>query len=343
MSRQLRTLITGAVLCLVLGILTFGVRVPYVVLSPGPTVNTLGRDDGSGTDIIVIKGHDVARTTGNLNLTTVSEETQDTTVAGAIRGWLARDEVVVPHDSVNPPGKTRKQINQQDQQDFTESQNSAIAAAACELRYPKGFGVLAVASDSPNVGVIKAGDQFVTLAGKPVTDDASLRKVIATLKAGDKVPAVVTRSGKPVPLTLTIGTAGDAAKTPRIGVTPTEGCLLPFEVTVDVSGIGGPSAGLMFSLGIMDKVGTDDLTHGKFIAGTGTIDPTGKVGPIGGIQLKMLGARRAGATIFLAPEGNCSDVRGNTPSGLKVVKVATLHEALTALHTLTAGGEVAGC
>jgi PDZ domain-containing protein len=99
----------------------------------------------------------------------------------------------------------------------------------------------------------------------------------------------------------------------------------------------------MFALGIIDKIGDHDLTHGRFIAGTGTIDPSGQVGPIGGISLKMIAARRAGATIFLAPASNCSEVKGNVPSGLDVVKVNTLHEAITDLDTLAGGGSVPHC
>jgi PDZ domain-containing protein len=99
----------------------------------------------------------------------------------------------------------------------------------------------------------------------------------------------------------------------------------------------------MFALGIMDKVGTSDLTAGRFIAGTGTITPDGKVGPIGGIALKMIAARKAGATVFLAPAGNCADVRGNTPAGLNVVMVATLHEAVQDLTALQKDQAVPHC
>jgi PDZ domain-containing protein len=318
-------------------------HVPYVVLSPGPTVNTLGQDDQTKTDIIVIKGHEVSKTSGNLNLTTVSVETSDTTVAGAIRGWLARDAVVVPHDSIYPPGRTQQQVNEQDKQDFTESQNSATAAAACELKYPRGVAVSSVPTDSPNAGVLKPRDQLTSLAGVAVTDDSSLRKVLETLKVGDKVPVIVTRDGKHETVVITLGPPDSGNTTPRIGITLISGCLMPFDVTLGLSDIGGPSAGLMFALGIIDKVGTDDLTHGRFIAGTGTIDPTGNVGVIGGIQLKMLGARRAGATVFLAPAGNCPDVRGNVPSGMRVVKVSTLHEAIADLATLANGGSAPSC
>jgi PDZ domain-containing protein len=129
-----------------------------------------------------------------------------------------------------------------------------------------------------------------------------------------------------------------------MGVSVESGCVAPFQVDLGLADIiGGPSGGLMFALGIIDKVGTTDLTKGAQIAGTGTIDPTGKVGVIGGIQLKMIAARRAGATVFLAPAGNCTDVVGNIPRGLNVVKVDTLHNAITDLLNLQDGKSVPHC
>jgi PDZ domain-containing protein len=93
----------------------------------------------------------------------------------------------------------------------------------------------------------------------------------------------------------------------------------------------------------MEKVGSTDLTKDRFIAGTGTIDGSGKVGPIGGIQLKMIAAHDKGATVFLAPADNCSDVRGATPSGLKVIKVSTLHDAVQDLENLQSNQSVPSC
>lgn len=341
MSRQLRTIIFGAVLCLVLGVMSFGMQVPYLVESPGPTFNTLGKD--SGKDIIAISGHPVTPTSGHLNLMTVSADTQDTTVVGAIRGWLRHDEVVVPHDSLYPPGTSQEQQNEQNSQDFLVSQQNAVEAAACELAYPKGLGVNAVSQDSPNTGVLKAGDQFVSVAGSRITDDAGLRKILTAHKAGDKLPAVIIRAGKQVQATMTLQAPAAGSSTPRIGITIIQGCLLPFQVTLSLTGIGGPSAGLMFALGVIDKISTHDLTHGRFIAGTGTIDPAGTVGPIGGIALKMIAASRAGATVFLAPEGNCSEVQGNIPSGMNVIKVTTLHQAIASLDAQAAGAPVPHC
>lgn len=109
------------------------------------------------------------------------------------------------------------------------------------------------------------------------------------------------------------------------------------KATMHVDDIGGPSAGMMYTLGLIDKVTGEKLSGGKTIAGTGTMDAKGKVGRIGGIRLKMLGAERDGATWFLAPQSNCSDVVGHVPQGLHVVKVSTLNEAYEALLAIRDG------
>jgi PDZ domain-containing protein len=341
MSRQSRTLIFGAALCLVLAVLSFSLRVPYLVESPGPTYNTLGQDGGK--DIIALTGRTASPTSGHLNLMTVLSDTSKTTIAGAVEGWLRRDEVVVPYDAIYPPGTSKQQQDATNAQDFTRSQDNATAAAACELGYPKGFGVNSVAPNSPNQAVLHPGDRFVSVDGTKVTDDQSLRKVLAAHKAGDKLAIDLIRDGKTQLINAVLGAPPSGSSTPRLGITVTTGCLPPFEVSLSLAGIGGPSAGLMFALGIIDKVSDHDLTHGRFIAGTGSIDPSGAVGQIGGISLKMIAAHRAGATVFLAPASNCADVRGNVPSGLQVIKVSTLHDAIASLDALAGNQPVPHC
>jgi PDZ domain-containing protein len=117
----------------------------------------------------------------------------------------------------------------------------------------------------------------------------------------------------------------------------------PFSITIDVGDIGGPSAGLMFALGIIDKLTPLNLTGGQFIAGTGEITAGGQVQPIGGIQQKMVGARDAGATIFLTPAANCSDTKGAVPAGLRLVKVSTLAQAVSYLEAIKAGQAAPSC
>lgn len=345
LSRRLKTLITAAVLFTVLIVLFFTVSVPYVILSPGPTYNTLGKDDG-GNQIIVINGAPANQTTGNLNMTTVNVTTGRVDVFQAFVGWLKSDQVVVPRASVFPPGVSQQQVQQQNAADFTESQDNATAAAFCELGYPKGFGIVMVKKGGPSDGKLHPADTFTSINGTAVSDYKSLADVLGKQTPGTTVPVVVQRGGRPVTVQVTLGPAAKGRTGATLGVSVSSGnaCLAPFEVDLGLGNqIGGPSAGLMFALGIIDKVGHQDITHGRFIAGTGTIDPTGKVGAIGGIQLKMIAARRAGATVFLAPSDNCGDVRGAIPHGLNVVKVDTLQHALDYLADLQQNKPVPHC
>jgi PDZ domain-containing protein len=145
----------------------------------------------------------------------------------------------------------------------------------------------------------------------------------------------ILREGRPRTVRITLGAPIEGRSGGSLGIAVGRLCQFPFDVNLGLANqIGGPSAGMMFALGILDKVGKTDLTHGRFIAGTGTIDPDGNVGAIGGIQLKMIAARDAGATIFLAPAANCADVRGAVPAGLRVIRVSTLHGAVTDLEHL---------
>jgi PDZ domain-containing protein len=114
----------------------------------------------------------------------------------------------------------------------------------------------------------------------------------------------------------------------------------PIEVNLELGDVGGPSGGMMFALGIIDRLTAEDLTGGLHIAGTGTIDQDGEVGPIGGVVQKLYGASRSGATVFLVPAGNCEEIVGNVPAGLQVVKIATLQDALNALEKLSSNTQV---
>jgi Lon-like protease len=334
------------IILVVLIVLAAALPVPYVILSPGPTLNTLGtyQVSGASKDIILISGRHANATSGHLNLTTVQSTVGRITAFQALAGWIKHDEVVVPRETIYPPGVSEDQVNEQDTQDFTESQDSAEAAAFCELGYPKGFGVLAVTSAVKPKGAVQVGDQLLALDGTPLNDAASLTKAEQSHRAGDTVKITLKRLGKPLTVSVVLNPPAPNSKNPTIGIAAGPTCFATFGVTLGLNeSIGGPSAGLMFALGIMEKVGTRDLTGGRFIAGTGTIDPNGNVGPIGGIALKMIAARRAGASVFLAPTRNCPDVRGNVPKGLQVVQVSTLHGAVDALKQIETGQHPESC
>ena len=192
----------------------------------------------------------------------------------------------------------------------------------------------------PASKVLKPGDVIEAVDGKPITSQASLSSTITSHPAGTVLTLTVLRAGK----TLTLPVATKASDgTPVVGVEVQEQYKFPFNVAISVGNIGGPSAGMMFALGIIDKLTPLNLTGGKFVAGTGEITASGQVQPIGGIQQKMVGARSAGATIFLTPAGNCSDTTGAVPAGLRLVKVSTLSQAMSDLEAIKAGKPVPSC
>jgi PDZ domain-containing protein len=276
-------------------------------------------------------------------MTTVQITDESVSAVQALVAWLKGDEMVLPRTAIVPPGVSDQEQQEQDEQDFAGSQDNATVAAVCELGYPKGFGVVSVQGDGPSHGILQPGDRLVSVAGRSAGSAEQLTAVLQSQRPGTTVPVVVVRQSQQKQLSVNLGDPVKGRKGARLGVEVSTTCLAPFTVTIHLENVGGPSAGLMFALAIIDKAGTSDLTGGRFIAGTGEISADGKVGAIGGIQLKMIAAKRKGASVFLAPAGNCADVRKATPDGLKVVKVQTLHEAVQDLLKIQRGQAVPSC
>jgi Lon-like protease len=341
MSRRVVTMSVGAVLLLVLGIVGAQLPVPYAALSPGPTLDTLG--SVGKQDIISVDGRAPNKTAGHLNLTTVSV-TDGLHLFSALRGWLDGDVAVVPRSEIFPPDKTPEQVDQENTQAFTDSENAAVVAALHELKMPDKVVVSSIAGDaSPSKGKLKVRDVLVSIDGVPSTNLDALTKLLTGLDPGKTVKVEYERDHKPGSTEVTL-TKATNRKGGALGITVDYRPVAPYDIDIKVGeDIGGPSAGLMFALGILEKVGPTELTGGRFIAGTGTIDDDGKVGPIGGIPLKMIAAREAGAVAFLVPADNCQEAQGDHPDGLQLIKVSSLHQALGALQTLRGGGTPEGC
>ena len=343
-SRRTLTLLLASLLAVVMTLVMAVARVPYVALAPGPTFNTLGQLDGK--PVISVKGHPTYDDTGHLNMTTISVVTRLTLVQ-ALRGWFQHDLAVVPRDVIYPPDQSDEQVRQEDQAAMRDSQDSATTAALRQLGVPGKVHVLVdkVVPKAPSQGKLMAADELVAIDGSPVTGAAQLRALIGRRKPGDPVRVSYLRSGKPGEVTIVTGTAKDkdGSVRPIIGVDTRERTDYPIKVTISLSDVGGPSAGLMFALAILDKLEPGSLTYGRFIAGTGTIDSDGKVGPIGGIQQKLIGARRKGATVFLVPADNCAEAVSGPPAGLKLIKVASLKGALGELQKLHTGAATTPC
>ena len=324
------------------------IPVPYVILGPGPTLNTLGKDS-SGQPLITIKGHPEYPTTGHLNMVTVSYAGgpgNDVNIYSALAAWLNPQEAVVPESELFPPGSSQQQVQQQNTTEMTTSQQVAVAAALTELHIPyKTENQVAVAglqAGFPADSVVKVNDVITAVDGQPVTTLAGLQDQIRAHPAGTTLTITVDRSGK----TLQLQAASKEYNGhPALGVQVQmeQNFTFPFTVHISVGDIGGPSAGTMFALGIIDKLTNDDLAGGKFIAGTGEISTDGAVGAIGGIQQKMVGARNAGATVFLTPASNCADTKGAVPAGLQIVKIATLNQAVQDLEAIKNGKSVPSC
>jgi Lon-like protease len=346
LSRRRLTLAIAAIGVLVsIGVASL-VPVPYVILSPGPTLNTLGAL-GRERPLIQISGHPVYRTSGHLNLVTVSYQggpSDSFNIFTALQAWLTPHDAVVPEAELFPPGKTAQQVTRQNSQEMASSQQIATAAALCQLgtRFTTVYTVALVGKGTPASGVLKPGDVITAVDGTPVTCKRDPGSLIRPHRPGTAVALTVDRHGAARTVRLkTVDQSGHSV----VGVQVVENYRnFPFSVKIRVGDIGGPSAGLMFALGIIDKLTPGDLTHGRFIAGTGEmLSASGTVGPIGGIQQKLAAARAAGATVFLTPAADCQDAAGSVPAGLRLVKVSTLSGAVHDLQALAAGRNVPSC
>ena len=332
------TVVSAGLLALALGVLGATLPVPLVALGPGPTYNTLGAVDGK--QVVAVDGLPTYPTSGHLNMTTVSV-TDRLTLFAALGFWGAADHQVVPRDTVFPPDKSDAQVQQQNSDDFAASEANAEVAALMDLRLPTRAVVADLTPDSPATGRLQKGDELVVVAGTPVSTPQAVADAMSGTKPGQSVQITYRRDGKEGVATVVLGSSPDRPQGllgVRPGIEPQGG-----DITISLGDIGGPSAGLMFTLAVIDKLTPGELTGGRFVAGTGTIDNTGAVGAIGGIPFKMMAARAAGATTFLVPAKNCTEAAANAPDGLQLVRVATLADALTALDALRADRPVTSC
>lgn len=329
------------------------IPVPYAEMSPGPTVNTLGEHDGE--PVLHIAGRKTYPTSGHLNMTTVRVTSADyrMNLVEAVYGWLAHDNKVVPHDTLYPDGKTEEQSTQENAEEFSQSQESAKVAALKELDVPVKSWVIVstVLKGSPAEGRLHAGDVIKSVDGTAVKAPEDVAKLVTKHKPGEKVSFTITpakaqaaaekqnrTATEEETVTITTTKSEDGGEDRAIvGISAGTDHTFPFTIDIKLADVGGPSAGLMFALGIYDKLTPGSLTGGTFVAGTGTIDDTGKVGPIGGIEMKTVAARDKGATYFLTPKDNCATAARDTPEGLTLVKVDTIGDALGALKDIRSG------
>jgi PDZ domain-containing protein len=334
----------------ILGTLGFTlVPAPYVIEEPGPVFNTLGQvpNGPEQVPLIDIPTHKTYPTSGALDMLTVDiagSPQQSPSWFEVASAYLDPSRAVLPMSSVYPAGTTVKESNAQAAVDMQNSQKDAIAAALTHLGYslPTTLTVGGFSAKSPSDGPLKIGDTIVSVNGHTATTVAGLRAIIAKIGVGVPATVDIKRGGveKSVEVTPVLSPAPNPV--PILGIYPSIAYTFPFQIKIQLENVGGPSAGQMFALGIIDKLTPGALNGGAKVAGTGTIDAQGDIGPIGGIRQKLYGAVQSGAKWFLAPYSNCNEVTGHIPNGIHVLAVKTLDDSLTALKAISTGSSTSG-
>ena len=313
------------------------VPLPYVRERPGRTLSLAACVDVD---------HDkAAPVEGDYLLMTIS--VQPTTTVDAVRALFSQDTLLVPKQAVIPPGIDTGAYFRDQRKEFALTADRAAAVGLSAAGLPAeitgdGAAVIQTQAGTPADGVLEPGDIILEVNSEPVADEGDLRTLIEELPADQPATLTVKRRGEVVEVAVT--PAEHEGRT-ILGVLPqTDNPRVTLPVSVDVAAgaIGGPSAGLMIALTVYDQVLPGvDVARGRTVAGTGSIDAEGRVGPIGGAGLKVLAAERAGADLFLAPAGNYAEAVDFLPEGseMDVVSVATFEDAREALGEQPADGD----
>ena len=324
----------------------FLVPVNAVIEAPGPTWNVLDNGSSSDQDVLKVSGTETYPTEGALRMTTVSVSGcpgYPVTTADLIAAWFSADKRIVDRNEVCPQDQSAEQVEETGKAQMTASQDSAVIAALVETGKAGAMHLTVTeVTEQQTSTEIQAGDvlETITPEGGQTTTLASfsqLRELMTTIPEGTRVTLGVRRGDQKTSAALTTIAPQEGTTGSLLGLSLKISVDSKVDATFGLSDVGGPSAGMMFALGVVDEITPGALTGGKDISGTGTIDINGQVGPIGGIQQKMAGARKAGSTYFLAPASNCDEVKGHEPKGMQVFAVGTLHEAVTATKAIASG------
>lgn len=332
MSQRTIAVLIAAPLLLVLGVLAAFTPLPYAAYSPGPTFDILAKDQNEA-ELIQVAGHKTYRDDGEIRFTTVRSTSRfdDLGLADLLGRWLDPDQAVVPYDVAHPPDQTAEDDEIRGAVSMVTSQDVAVAVALEELgeKVTPKIQVAYVDKESPAFGELRVRDKFLEVDGEPVKRSEDIVQAVRRHGPGDPVELLMERGGERFTAEIE---PREVDGEMRIGVTLGLGYEFPFEVSIKVDpSIGGPSAGLMFSLAVYDTLTPGSLTDGEVVAGTGEIAPDGTVGPIGGVEQKIAGAEDADAELFFVPADNCVDVADLDPD-LRLVKATTMHQARLALE-----------
>lgn len=348
-SRRTRTLAWGAIPVLLLtGLVTFdripgtdiSLTVPYAAEGPGPSFNTLGEVDGD--EVVEIEGAEIDDVTGNLNMTTVSVRS-GMTLPQVLGRWLTTGDTLVPLEQIFPQDRSPEEVQELNEIAFTSSEAAATVAAMNYLDRPLQVEVAGVLDDAAAQDLVAEGDVIREVDGRAVDEPGQVREQVLAKEPGQTVDLSLDREGGTETVTIELGEHPEDAAAAFLGITMTSNSADGVEVTYNLEDIGGPSAGMMFSLAVVDKLSPGELNGGNFVAGTGTIAEDGAVGPIGGIVHKVDAAEELGAEVFLAPTANCEEATSRDHGDMTVLAVDSLSHAVEQLAAFDAGGDYQTC
>lgn len=338
MSRRTSSSLVASVLLAVLFYVAATTPVPYVTMSPGPTVDVLA--ETRGEEIVQIDGAERYDTDGTLQLTTIrlTGPQQEVSIGEALTAWFDSSRAVYPREAFYAPEDSEEDVETESAVQMVSSKDTAVAVALTELDYEldKVTEVLAVTKGSPAEGSLETGDQILSVNGREIANATDVSRLVRRTPKGGTATFVVRRGREELTLRVEPEPSEDDPDIPLVGIIVGPSYDFPFDVEVNIDeNIGGPSAGLIFSLAVYDTLTPGSLTGGAAVAGTGTIDEVGRVGPIGGIQQKIVAAADSGADLFLVPPGNCEAALalGLDEEEMRLVKARTMSSAVASLES----------
>ena len=325
----------GLVLLAGLALSLGSMRVPYYALWPGPVEEV--------SDLVHVEGGPPTyELNGDVYMLTVS--LQEVNAFELAQGWIDSEVDLVPREHIRPEGVTPEDHRRKNLRLMDDSKLTAIAVALDYLGIPvqysgEGVLVVSVADGAPADGLLEVGDVIVEIADTAVSiSDEAIEEILAN-QVGDTIALTIRRADELIDLEVTLVEHTDKPGQPMVGFVPdtyNRALDIPFDIEIHTEGTGGPSAGVMYALTLIDLFTADDLVAGNIVAGTGTISPDGRVGAIGGVRQKVVAAQNAGARHVLVPEPNYEDALSVKRDDVEIHPVSSITDAVDILKEIPA-------
>jgi PDZ domain-containing protein len=308
----------------------WSVELPYLAFSPGPV--------GDAIDVVVATDEvEIFMPDGELFFLTVSVTASGVNLYEAITAGIDPAVDLVRRQAVRRDDESDEEYKQRNLDAMDQSIDTAVAVALDRSGVPieiESDGVLVVdlVDGSGAAGVLQPDDVIVAVNGEAVQLGGDIGVVIGDLSPGDTVEIDILRDTEPTTVEVELTASEDGSRT-LIGILA-QTANPRYPISIETANVGGPSAGMMYTLAIMDLLVEGDLSKGNLVSGTGTIRADGTVGSIGGVRQKVVAAEAAGAQVMLVPEGNYEEALTAPRESIELVSVATIDDALAALEAL---------